>query len=289
MKKIILVVITMLFMLFMLGGCGKPVEVTATSVGKIQTKNGFNERIIQPSKFRLDKCWRYCDKLVTLDVSEHRVKESFSTLIPKDDLIMDYSISMTLGIDPQKYELVFLKVPSIEEDSQYAKIRQRDIYTRFAEAKLETLLPEIVAEFTIGEIASNRGVVNDYIKERVTQELKSTPFKLTHIGLTDVKYPEIIMEAKKKAAERREQQKEIEAQKTLDLLKIENKKEVEKANREIELMKARTKSMVAKEMMSKEYEVLLKYETLNNMANSDNKVIVPTEMLDDLAVQRELK
>ena len=59
--------------------------------------------------------------------------------------------------------------------------------------------------------------------------------------------------------------------------------------REVEIQKAKTKALIAKQLMTPQYETLLKYETLQAMAQSSNKVIVPTEMLDGIAVQGQVK
>ena len=288
MKKIFKGIVTV-GLVTLLSACGKPVEIAPAHVGKIQTKNGMTDEVRLPSKFRLDKCWAYCDKLITLDVSDSRYVESFKTFMPKDDLELTYAVTMTMAIDPNKYDFIFDNVPAINVEDQLSGIRQSDVYKRYAESKIETVLPEIVAEFKISEIASDRSKVNDFIKKRLNKELESTPFVLKHVGLTQVDYPKIITEAKENAAQRREQEQQILAQRQLDLMAIQTEKEVETQKREVELLKAKTKALIAKEMMTKEYETLLKYETLNKLAESQNKVFVPTEMLDGIAVQNQIK
>lgn len=270
-------------------GCGSAVDIPPANVGKIQTKDGFQEGVRMPSKFRLDRCWTYCDKLVLLDVSDQRYTEAFTTFMPKDDLNLKYSVSMTMAVDPNKYDFIFGNVPAQSLSSSLSSIEQRTVYSRYAESKIETILPEIVANFKISEIASDRNKVNQYIRQRLNEGLKQTPFVLKHVGLTEVSYPTIITQAKEAAAERREQEEQMLAQRTLDLLKIQTEKEVEEKRREVELMKAATKAMIAKKMMTKEYETLLKYETLQDLAESSNKVFVPTEMLDGIAVQGQMR
>lgn len=273
----------------MLAACGQRVEIPPANVGKIQTKDGMQEGVRHPSKFRLDRCWSYCDKLITLDVSDQRYNESFKTFMPKDDLNLSYSVSMTLSVDPKKYDFIFSNVIALPLSDQTAEIKQIDVYQRYAEAIVETTLPEIVANFEIAEISSSRTEVNNYIQKRLNDELSKTPFVLKYVGLTNVDYPKIITDAKENAAERREKEQQILAQRTLDLLEIETERQVEEKRREVELMKAASKRMIAKEMMSKEYETLLKYETLNAIAASPNKVIVPTDALSSLAVQSQVK
>ena len=50
-----------------LAACGERVEVPPAHIGKIMTKDGYQEQTIPTSKFRLPHCWTYCDKLVLLD------------------------------------------------------------------------------------------------------------------------------------------------------------------------------------------------------------------------------
>ena len=91
MKKYLL----MLAAVIGLAGCGTPSEVPTSYVGKIQTPKGFQENIIQPSKFRLDKCWGYCDKLVLLEASDQVFNQEFKTFMPKDKLNLKYGVSIT--------------------------------------------------------------------------------------------------------------------------------------------------------------------------------------------------
>lgn len=64
----------------MMAGCGQKVEVPPAHVGKIMTKNGYQEGTIGTSKFRLDPCFTYCDKLVTLDQSDKTKAEPLTIL-----------------------------------------------------------------------------------------------------------------------------------------------------------------------------------------------------------------
>ena len=54
----------------LLSACGARVEVPPAHVGKIMTKDGYQDTLIPTSKFRLSPCWAYCDRLVTLDVAD---------------------------------------------------------------------------------------------------------------------------------------------------------------------------------------------------------------------------
>ena len=91
----------------LLAGCGARVEVPPAHVGKIMTKDGYKEGIVNTSKFRLDFCTVYCDKLVTLDVSDHAITEQMSLFIHKDKLNMEFSVKLTLAVNPEKYEQIY--------------------------------------------------------------------------------------------------------------------------------------------------------------------------------------
>jgi hypothetical protein len=55
--------------------------------------------------------------------------------------------------------------------------------------------------------------------------------------------------------------------------------------RTLEIQKAETRALIANKLMTPEYESLMKFETLQKFAESDNKVFLPTEMLDSIAAQ----
>lgn len=67
-----------------LSACGERVEVPPAHVGKIMTKDGYQDNLIPTSKFRLPPCLAYCDRLVLLDVSDKAYQESMSIFIPED-------------------------------------------------------------------------------------------------------------------------------------------------------------------------------------------------------------
>ena len=72
-------------------------------VGKIKTKDGLKEGLIDASQFRLPWCWAYCDKLLLAEISDFQVKESFrgdenSLYMPKSDLVMEFDVRGTFAV-----------------------------------------------------------------------------------------------------------------------------------------------------------------------------------------------
>lgn len=281
MKKYLL----MLAAVIGLAGCGTPSEVPTSYVGKIQTPKGFQKEVLQPSKFRLDQCWGYCDKLVLLEASDQVFTREFKTFMPKDKLNLTYGVSMTLAIDPNSYDQIFSIIPAEDRNDQLAVIKLADVYARTASTKIDTLMPQILTKFTIAEVASNREKVNQFVQQELSKQLEKTPFIVKVAGLTKVDYPDIITQAQENAAKRKENEAQVLAQRNLDLLQIQTDKEVETQRRELELMKASTTAMVADKMFSTNYKTMRELEVMEKLANSPNKVFIPSTMLNSLALQ----
>ena len=270
----------------MLAGCGATsVEIPSGHVGKIQTKDGFQDGVRHASKFRLDRCTRYCDRLVTLDVSDSQYTLQFKTYMPKDQLHMGYMVKMTMGVKPSSYEQVFSNIPFDSHTDQFGNIPQKTVFNRYAKPVLETDIPGMLSNFSIGQIQSDRSKVNGFMKSKMNEALADTPFIVKHVGLTNIEYPEIITRAKERAAERKENEEVIKQQRELDLLQIETDLLVDMKRRKLEIQKAETRALIANKLMTPEYASLMKYETLQKFAESDNKVFIPTEMLDSIAAQ----
>lgn len=274
-----------------LTACGTAVEIPTGYVGKIQTKNGFDTQAAprQPSKFRLDYNFRYPDRLVLLDVSDSFYQMKFNTFMPKDELMLEYRVEMTMAVDPGKYNFVFSKVPFASKSSQLGVIDQQSVFTRYAKAKLNTIIPSIIAEYTISEIASSREAVNEFALNRLNQQLADTPFVLKVLGITDVVYPNTITNAQIASAERRQQEETVKAQRRLDLLQILTREEVSRRERDIEIFEAETKKLVADTLMNSNVRFIEEQKTLREFANSTNKVFIPVEMLGKITVQTPVK
>ncbi len=272
-------------------GCGTAVEIPTGYVGKIQTKDGFDlsSKPRGPSKFRLDYAWRYPDRLVMLDVSDSFYRMTFNTFMPKDELMLEYSIEMTMAINPAKENFIFSKVPFRSLSNQVGTIDQKTVFDRYAKAKLNTIVPSIVAEYSIGEVASNRQKLNAFVMDKLNKELSDTPFVIKVVGVTDVVYPETITSAQEESAKRRQQEDTVNAQRKLDLLQIKTREEVSKRERQIELYEAETKKLVADKLMNDNVRFMEEQRTLRELAKSNNKVFVPTEMLDKIALTSTVK
>lgn len=274
-----------------LSGCGEVVEVPSAHVAKVMTQNGYKEGTIPTSKFRLEFCYAYCDKLVTLDVSDKSVEEKMTLFMPEDKLNMSFDLRMTMMVNPDKYEELFSRVPP-DRDARGDYIPWSRAYQTYAQQIIRSEAREFLSQFTIAEIASSREAINAELSERLTKVINSrTPFMIRHIALADVQYPDIIVTAQENAAERREMIQQEEAQLQISKVQLERELQEQRLKRAIDVEKAQAEAEVNKILADSVTPEYVKYRELNvleQIARSENKVFVPTPMLDSMAGQVQL-
>lgn len=232
---------------FTLAACGERVEVPPATIGKIMTSSGYQEGFIPTSKFRLDTCWAgtACDKLVLLDVSDRSKAENIEVFMPEDKLLMSIQIQTTLQVNPKKSEPLFNTLPQtlVEGEDQLSRIVWDTIYNTYARQIILAEAAEFVSKFNIPYIASNREAVNAQLRQHLTKQIEArTPFTVRFVGLTDVKYPEMIVAAQLNAAKRREQIQQEEAELEVSKVKLTRELQEARLNRQIEIEKAETEA-----------------------------------------------
>jgi multidrug efflux pump subunit AcrA (membrane-fusion protein) len=112
-----------------------------------------------------------------------------------------------------------------------------------------------------------------------------------YVGLADVKYPEVITNAQENAAERREKIQQEEAQLEISKVALERQLQEQQLQRKIEVEKAQAEAEVNRilaESITPSYVKYRSMQIMEKIAESDNKVFVPTEMLDSVAGQVQL-
>jgi len=274
-----------------LAGCGEVVEVPSAHVAKIMTQSGYKEDVVSTSKFRLDFCMWYCDKLVLLDASDRAVQEKMVLFMPEDKLNMTFDIRMTLMVNPKKYEELFALIPP-DQSKNGDFIPWARIYETYAQQIVRSESREFLSKFTIAEIASSREAINAELSSRLSKAItEQTPFVIRHIALADVQYPDIIVTAQENAAERREHIQQEEAQLLISKVQLERELQEQRLKRAIDVEKAEAEATVNKILADSVTPEYIKYRELNvleRIANSENKVFVPMKMLDSVAGQVQL-
>lgn len=268
--------------------CGDRVTVAPNEVGKILTPNGYKESTIPTSTFRLPFCWSVCDKLVTLDSSDKEVKEKIELFMPKDKLKMDFDVRLVLAVNPTKYDQLFTKIPAVKTESGYS-IPLSKAYNTYAAQVVRMVSREMMSEFSISEVASNREIIGNQLAQRLVSEVENkTPFIVRYAGLADVAYPDIITDAQEKAAERREQIAEEEAKTQKRMIELERELIEAQKQRKVDVEQAEAEAEVNRILADSITPSYVKYkelEALKALSTSDNKVFVPASMLDSVAGQ----
>ncbi len=153
----------------LLAACGQRVEVPPAHVGKIMTKDGYQENLIPTSKFRLDQCWGYCDRLVVMDIADKAYAENLSIFIPEDQLNLGVTVQATLSINPKKTEELFKSISPKEETDQLSVIENQKIYQTYASQIIQKEVREYLSKFSISQIASSNEKINAELSARLSE------------------------------------------------------------------------------------------------------------------------
>ncbi len=242
MKKIFTMLFATIMALSLTACRGELVEVPPAHVGKIMTKDGYREGVIGTSKFRLDVCFNYCDKLVLLPVADQANIETLDIFMPQDKLKLKVTIRTNLTItDKKQMDALFNSVaPTETEESQkVARIGRDIVYKTYAQQIIQTEAREYLSQFTIAEVASSMEKVNSDLSARLSKAIKErTPFNVRYVGIIGIEYPAIITEAQENAAKRREMIEQENAQKQVDQVKLERQLNEAQLQRKIDVEKA---------------------------------------------------
>lgn len=245
--------------------CGQQVEVPPANLGKIMTKDGYQESVIPTSKFRLPVCFAYCDKLVLLDISDKAKQERLTIFVPADKLNLDLAIQVTLSIDQTKSASLFNTIPPTEEKDRIATISWEAVYKTYAQQIVVTETREYLTQFSIAEIASSLEKINGDLRNVLSKRIQErTPFNVRYVGITDIRYPEIITNAQENAAQRREQIQQEEAQLEISKVTLERELQETRLRRQIDLEKAQIEAQAQRIQREVVDEKVLQLRELEN-------------------------
>lgn len=278
----------------LLGACGEKVEVPPAYVGKILTKTGYKPETVPPSMFRLDFCMAFCDKLVILEVADVGKKEAFKLFMPKDQLVMAFDVRFTLSMrnDNKSVNSVFDRIPATtSEGGTWTFITVDRVYETYGQPILREVIRTTVADYSINEIASNRQTLNSKMFKAVAEALEGTPLTIKRLAFADLQFPDIITNAKEKAAERRIAIEQAEAQKLVKMVELQAELEQARMNRNIRREKAQTvleeNNIIAKSVTT-EYLAYRRLEVLEELAKSGTNTFVPYGALDSVGLSMKI-
>ena len=285
--------------MLVLAACGEKVEVPPAHVGKILTSNGFKPETVPPSKFRLDKCWAYCDRLVLTELSDAGLKESFTLFMPQDELTMSFDVRTTIRIrnDDGSINQIFDRVvPEGRLDEGFlggetSVITLEQIYKVYGSQVLRDVIRSAVANFSIAQVVDSRAAVNAAITEAVEKGLSHTPLEIVRIGLAKVEYPEIITKAKELAKERQVAIQTAEAEKQIALVNLQKDLEVARMQRNIDKEVAQAtaeQNLILSKSVTPDYLKWKQLQVLEKMAQNKNAVFMPVEALSTVGASQRI-
>lgn len=284
--------IAVLILSLTLTGCdlflGEKVEVPPAHVGKILGKNGYSPEIIPPSKFRLDKCWAYCDKLVLLETSDTAFIEQMTVFMPDDKLNLKVEVrgTMTVPATSSAVNPLYDRLVATSVDGTTMKIGVDQIYGTYGKQALRGVVRSRVVESTISQILSERDAVGRNIHAAVSEKLAEshTPIRVSRLELASVQPPAVIVEAQQNAKEREIAIQQAEANAQVQLVEAERALEVAKMNRLVRRENAEAlaeENRIAAESVTAELLAYRKLETAAEVfaliAQSDNALIIPAD------------
>jgi len=134
--------------------------------------------------------------------------------------------------------------------------------------------------------------VNAQLRQHLTKQIEArTPFTVRFVGLTDVKYPEMIVQAQLNAAKRREQIQQEEAELEVSKVKLERELQEARLNRQIEIEKAETEAAAQRAQSQTITSAVLELRRIENdrlKLEKWNGVLPTTVMGDNASVLKQL-
>lgn len=268
-------------------GCGPIVEVPTAHVGKINTKAGLQDGLIQPSTIRLNSIvapGSIPDKLILVETSDTQVKESLTLFMPEDklNLLIEVRGTMSISANSGNVDKIFTKVTPEPINDRVSRIDSEVVYKTYGEPIVREIVRIVISRHKIDEILSNRERIGSDLFKEVNAALKETPIVFSQFGLADLQPPKIIIEAQEAAKEKEVAISKAEAQKAIDLQAAESAYEVARKRQQTELLEAETQVLIEKKLAEGVNSAYITQRALTiweNFSTNSNKTILlmPTD------------
>lgn len=282
--------IALLVLSLVLIGCGKLVEVPPAFTAKILTKNGYAPETISPSKFRLQHCVAYCDKLVLLEASDQGFVEKIKVFMPKDKLNLTIDVRGTLSIptDNKTVDSIFDRVTSDPwvNDEDVGIISLMKVYRTYGQQAVRGVVRSEIVKYTISDILAQREAIGGNIHNELFEKMSETkiPIRISRFELASVQPPDVIVNAQQAAKEREIDIQKAEADAQVELVKAERDLEIARKNRLVEKEKALAiaeQNRIAAQSITPQLLAYRKLEVAESiykaLSQSDNVIIVPAD------------
>jgi len=282
-------------MAFGVSGCivGEKVEVPPASVGMVLGKNGYQGDLIPPSRFRLPVCFLNCDKLVVIEAGDIGMKEAMTVLMPQDNLDLGVDVRFTLALSEDQNQIlsVFDRVVPTQLSSGNFGTSLQQVYNVYGQSVVRNVVRSTLSEYSISEIAANQSAVSERLRQEVSSALDKTPLEIKQFGLANITFPAIITQAREAAQSRKIDVERAEADAQVKIREAQARLEVTRAEREADLLAAQTiaeQIRILAEGVTPEVLRYMELEVLKKMADNQNAVFFPVDMMDSVGLQNRL-
>ena len=279
------IAVVSLLILYLLFGTkafiGERVKVEPTELGMVLTSDGFEGDIIGPSRFRLETCWFVCPELIKVDASDNRYPESVRVYMAEDDVFITVPVNLVLRLDRSRVSIIFGNVPH-----RNGVVTLMDIYERYAVEIIISTIRGVISSYSVEYLLSNQESITVSLLEQLDEELKDSPFSLINGGVREISLPNEITEALQNTAERRIQVRQEAEQLQVDLARLDRELEEARKQRQVDIERANAEKEIQEIIaagFSDEYERYRMLEVMLKMAESDNKVFIPVDMLGSIS------
>lgn len=279
-----------------LTGCGDKVEVPPAHKGKILGSSGYLPDTIPPSKFRLDYCIWYCDKLVIVEVSDSGLTKDFKLVMPKDNNItMEFTVLGTIAVadDEKSINTIMSKIPAdpVEDQDYQAKISFDDVYRTYGEPILQDIVSSVLSQYRIDEIGTNRTAINSELFKAVDEAFENVPLRIVKIGLGEVTYPPTVLARFDAAAEREIEIQTAESDRAIML--VQQQAALEQAEKDLAVRRIRAQAVaeenaIVSQGITDAYITYKTLEVLEALAESGASTFVPMEALGTIGLQNKI-
>lgn len=278
MKKMLLVCALALGLV----GCGYE-TVPPAAKGKILSGSGYSADVKETGKYMLP--WWH--NMVILDTSTQRFTEKIVVKM-SDNLDLPFSLDFRTRINGSD-SVINAMFNDITHDNYRVSLGR--VYGVYGKNVVTNAARSVMGKYRVNEVAANFDKINADIQQEIIKRMVGSPLEVSDVTLAHIAYPKVITEAVEKQQERElaiTTEKNIQA---IEMIKKQNQMELAKADYEIRMLKAKTLRDENKTTSEGLNPILLQYRALDvqeKMAESDNKVFIPYESLNQVGVSTKM-
>lgn len=268
--------------MFGLVGCSYE-TVPPAAKGKILSGSGYSVDVKETGKYLLP--WWH--NMVILDTSTQRFSEKIVVKM-KDNLDLPFSLDFRTRIHGSD-DVINAMFQDITH--QNYKVTLESVYSVYGKNVVTNAARSVMGKYRVNEVAANFDKISNDIQSEIKKRMVGSPLEVSDVTLAHISYPKVITEAVEKQQERELAIKTEENQQAIEKIKKKNQMELAEADYEIRMIKAKTIRDENKMTSEGLNPILLQYRALEvqeKMAESENKVFIPYESLNQVGVSNTI-